>query len=159
MGVEQNEVPGDDSAPMQLVWTDDDMHQDCPVAVNVDHKDSFLSKGNGWHTLVFPNEAERRAYDYNPEELKGNVIIVFTKCDWNECEEAYLGPKEFKKGWKMKINGSPVTKLLDIGHDAFVAKHNDGFEFLPSVDNDYKFEIKVMGDESKYVKVSSFIVY
>lgn len=145
---------------MQLVWTDDKMHEhNCEVPVNIDHKDSFFSTGNGWNSLTFPNEAERSAYNYNPKELKGIVVLVFVKCDWGKCEEAYLGPKDLSDNqYEMKINGIPVEKLLNIQHDALVAKHKDGINFPPSANNDYKFEIKV-NDPSKHVKISSFIVY
>lgn len=147
---------------MQLVWTDGKMHQDdCPFTVNVDHKDSFLSVGDGWKSLVFPNQAEIRAYNYDSEKLEGIVVISFTSCEWGQCEEGYVGPKDFggdDKKWDMKINGTPVKNLLDIGHEAFVAKHKDGVKFPSSPDGDYKFEIKLK-DPSNHVKISSFIVY
>ena len=147
---------------MQLIWTDEKMHNKCPVTVNVDHKDSFFSTGSGWKTLTFPNEAERKAYNYNPAELQGIVVISFTVvCNWDDCEEASLGPDDLggdAKKWNMKINGTPVKKFLGIGHGAVVAKGTDGVYFPPSPENDYKFEIKVE-DPSKYVKISSFIVY
>ena len=150
---------------MQLVWTNDNMHQDdCPVAVNCDHKDSFMSNGGGWNSLTIPNVAERRAYNYNPsKDLQGIVVVVFTSCEWDNCEEAYIGPKDFNgdaKKWQMKINGISAERLVDIGHKAFVVSRGgeDGVRFPPSTDNDYKFEIKV-DDPSKHVKISSFIVY
>ena len=161
MGVEENEASAD-SDSMQLVWTDDKMHQeDCPVTVNIDHKDSFLSTGDGWSVLRVPNEAERKAYGYDPAKLRGVVVVVFTSCEWDKCEEKYIGPKDFNgdaKKWHMKINDTPVEKLVDIGHKAFLAKAKDGIEFTPSLEGDFKFEIKV-DNPSQHVKVSSFIVY
>ena len=147
---------------MQLVWTDDKMHQkDCPVAVSIDYKDSFLSQGNGWNTLNFPNEAERKAFDYDPAQLHGVVVLVFTSCDWDNCEDSYLGPKDFdeqSKQWEMKINGIAVNSLHPIGHKAFLVKGVNGIYFSPSSENDYKIEIKV-NELSKHVKISSFIIY
>lgn len=147
---------------MQLVWTDDKMHEhNCPVSVNIDHKDSFFSTGSQWNSLTFPNEAERSAYNYKPEELQGIVVLVFVKCDWGNCEKGYLGPEQLGGDvdeYEMKINGILVEKLIDIQHDAFVAKNKDGIKFSPSANNDYKIEIKVK-DSSKHVKISSFIVY
>lgn len=161
MGIQEGKtLPNSDV--MQLVWTDDKMHQfNCPVKVNVDYKDSFFSSGDRWNSLVIPNEAERKAQNYNPEGLRGIVVVVFTSCDWDDCEESYIGPKDFNgdaKKWKMKINGTPVNSLADIGHNAFVAKGKEGIRFPPSPSNDYKFEIKV-DDPSKHVKVSAFVVY
>jgi len=161
VGVEEKQaLPNSDM--MQLVWTDGNMHQDdCPVTVNVDHKDSFMSVGDGWKSLVFPNEAERRAYNYDSEKFEGIVVISFTSCEWGRCEEGYVGPKDFEgddKKWDMKINGIPVTNFLDINHDAFVAKNKDGVNFPPSPDGDYKLEIK-LNDPANHVKISSFIVY
>merc|ERR1712086_259172 len=146
------------SDTMQLVWTDDKMHQDdCPVAVNIDHKDSFFSTGDRWNTLSFPNEAERKAYNYNTEELHGIVVLVFTPCEWDRCDEGYIDQKDFNgdsKKWEMKINGVPVERLVDIGNKAFIAKSNDGIKFPLSPDDDYKFEIK-LNDPSQHVKISS----
>lgn len=162
-GVEEKEAMSD-LDEMQLVWMDDKMHQaDCPVAVNIDHKDSFYSTGDNWNALTFPNEAERRAYNYDLGELEGIVVIVFTSCEWGECEDGYIGPEDFNgdnKKWELRINGLPVTRLVDIGHKAFLAMGDNkhGVRFPPSDNDNYKFEIKV-DDPSNHVKVSSFIVY
>ena len=138
------------------------MHQKyCPVAVSIDYKDSFLSQGTGWKTLTIPNEAEKKAHGYDPSQLQGVVVLVFTGCDWDNCEESYLGPKEFgeqTKKWEMKINGITVKNLVSIGHKALLAKGVNGMYFSPTSDNDYKIEIKV-NEPSKFVKISSFIIY
>eukprot|EP00535_Pseudo-nitzschia_heimii_P006093 CAMPEP_0197183210 /NCGR_PEP_ID=MMETSP1423-20130617/7663_1 /TAXON_ID=476441 /ORGANISM="Pseudo-nitzschia heimii, Strain UNC1101" /LENGTH=670 /DNA_ID=CAMNT_0042633773 /DNA_START=138 /DNA_END=2150 /DNA_ORIENTATION=+ len=161
VGIEEKEALMN-SDTMQLVWTDDKMHQDdCPVAVNIDHKDSFFSTGDGWNTLSFPNEAERKAYNYNTKALHGIVVLIFTPCEWDRCDEGYIDQKDFNgdsKKWEMKINGVPVQRLVNIGNKAFIAKSNDGIKFPPSPDEDYKFEIK-LNDPSQHVKISSFIVY
>ena len=134
---------------------------DCPVAVSIDYKDFFLSQGEGWNTLTFPNEAERKAYGYDPKELQGLVVVSFRTCDWDNCEKKFMGPESFngeKKKWDMKVNGVVVESLVDIGHRVFLLKDQNGLYFPPSSNNDYKFEIK-LHNPKKYVKISSFIVY
>mmetsp|Transcript_24217 Transcript_24217/g.67078 ORF Transcript_24217/g.67078 Transcript_24217/m.67078 type:complete len:678 (+) Transcript_24217:253-2286(+) len=161
VGILDKEAPLD-SGEMLLTWEETDMRQDdCPVAVSIDYKDSFLSQGSGWNTLTVPNEAERKAYGYNPSDLQGLVVISFRSCDWDKCEKEYLGPKDFygeEKKWEMKVNGVVVENLVDIGHKVFLLQSKTGIYFPPTSDNDYKFEIKV-NEPSKYVKISTFIVY
>jgi len=162
VGIEEKEAsPEAGLMQMQLVWSDGKMHQkDCPVIVNIDHKDSFFSqKGNGWNTIAIPNEAERRAYNYDPSLLQGVVVLVFTTCDWGKCEESYAGPDDFGKIWEMKINGLTANSLVPIGHDALLVTNEDGLYYFPSShNNDYKIEIQV-NEPSKTVKISSFVVY
>ena len=161
MGVEEKEASMNLDM-MQLVWTDEKLHQfDCPVVVNADHKDSFLSIGDGWNELSIPNKAERKAYNYNMKELHGIVVIVFTYCRKNRCEEGDIRSRDFHgnaKKWEMKINGVPVERLVDIDNDAFIAASKDGINFPLSRDDDYKIEIRVL-HPSHHVKISSFIVY
>ena len=58
----------------------------------------------------------------------------------------------------MKINGETVNKLIPIGADALILKGVDGIHFSPSSKNDYEIQIKV-NEPSKYVKISSIIIY
>jgi hypothetical protein len=162
VGTEVKEV-SNQTSKMQLVWSDDNMHQkNCPVTISIDHKDSFLSQeGNGWNVLTIPNEAEKKAYGYEPALSHGVVVMIFTPCEWGECEESYLGPKDFigqNKTWEMKINGETVNKLVPIGADALIAKGVDGINFSLSSKNDYEIQIKV-NEPLKYVKISSVIIF
>jgi hypothetical protein len=161
VGIEDKNAPKDGDE-MLLVWTDADLHQqDCPVTVSPDYKDSFLAHGSGWNALVFPNEAERKAYGYKPSELHGVIAVAFTSCDWDRCEKGYLGWKDFggeENKWEMKVNGVPVESLVSVGKYVYVLRGENGINFSPSSTDDYKFEIKV-NTESGYVKISSFIVH
>eukprot|EP00536_Pseudo-nitzschia_multiseries_P002555 jgi/Psemu1/183824/e_gw1.34.121.1 len=161
VGIQDKSAPKN-SDQMLLTWEQNNMrHDDCPVPVSIDYKDTFLSQGIGWNTLTFPNEAEREAYGYDPSQLEGLVVIAFKTCDWDRCEKEYLGPKDYdgdQKKWEMKVNGIVVEKFVDIGHRVFLLQNENGIHFPPSSDNDYKFEIKV-NKPSKYVKISAFIVY
>jgi len=158
VGVEMKEATTKPDT-MQLVWDDDKMHQDdCPFAVSIDYKDSFLSNGDGWNSLNIPNGAERKAYDYNPAELEGIVVVVLTSCDWDNCAKGYLRPADFGEKWEMRINGITVKGLVSIGNKSLVVQGEKGIKFPASSDNDYKIEIKV-NEEGSYVKISSFIIH
>lgn len=163
VGTELDEAMKDfNETALQLVWEDDKFHQkDCPTIISPDHKDYFFTQaGRGWSELMFPNDAEKNAYRYDPTNHQGLMILVFRKCDWGQCEEGYLGAEDLteEKEWEMKINGEPVVKLIDIGHLAFIAKGKNGMKFTPNEAGTYKIEIQV-NEPSHFVKISSFVIY
>mmetsp|Transcript_18636 Transcript_18636/g.34729 ORF Transcript_18636/g.34729 Transcript_18636/m.34729 type:complete len:435 (+) Transcript_18636:2-1306(+) len=152
----------DSSSTMKLGFDRDRWYnQKCPVIVSPDRKDFFfVLGGSGWNEIIIPNPAEKQAYQYDPSVLEGLVVLVFRYCDWGKCEEHFLKPEDFLEGkkWDMQINGIAVTKIVDIGHTALVAKNERGFHFPPSADGNYKIAIQV-NEPSGFVKISSFIIF
>jgi hypothetical protein len=161
MSVEIDNNPNNNT--LSLVWDDSDKwRHSCETIVNPDYKDFFFVKeGYGWKQLVFPNPAEKQAYHFDPNKVKGYIFIVLVACPWGQCEDGVLKADDIagtSKKWEMKINGMEVMTLVDVGHDALMAKSKSGVQFPPSESGDYKIEILV-NEPSSFVKVSSFIVY
>mmetsp|Transcript_11553 Transcript_11553/g.27627 ORF Transcript_11553/g.27627 Transcript_11553/m.27627 type:complete len:746 (+) Transcript_11553:71-2308(+) len=164
VGIEDTEAlknPSTDGT-MRLVWTKHKEREDCEYTVKPDYKDYFMTtdKDVGWTKLVFPNEAERLAYRYNPSDVNGIVVFVLRVCSWGKCEAGYLdwGAYDAKK-WEMKINGRAVASVHDIGHGAILAKGEDGSIYFPvNVDGVYEIEVNV-NEVNSFVKISSIIIY
>lgn len=151
------------NATVPLVWDDaDKWRHKCEAVVNPDYKDFFFAKeGHGWRQLVIPNPTEAKAYRFDPNKVQGYVFVVLVGCPWGQCEDGMLMTDDIageSRKWEMKINGVTVDGLVDIGHDALLAKSNRGLQFSPSESGDYKIEM-VVNEASGFVKVSSIIIY
>jgi hypothetical protein len=164
VGIEDTEAlknPSTDGT-MRLVWTKHKEREDCEYTVKPDYKDYFMTtdKDVGWTKLIFPNEAERTAYRYNPSDVKGIVIFVLRVCSWGKCEAGFLEIDSYEaKKWEMRINGRSVTSVHDIGHGAILAKGEGGSIYFP-VNDDGVYEIEVNVNEvNSFVKISSIIIY
>ncbi|KAG7362731.1 hypothetical protein IV203_026091 [Nitzschia inconspicua] len=153
-------IKNDAKGSMQLIFEGRGRVRDCPVTCMPDAKDSFMTHyKDGWAKISFPNTAERTAYRYDSNSLKGMLIIIFRSCDWGKCEKGFLRHEEFLDGkWEMKVNGHEVKDLINFGHDTFAAKDSNGIYFSPNSEGIYDVEIKV-NEEGGYVLVSSFIIY
>ena len=133
--------------------------KDCPVTAHPDSKDSYyVNSLDDWTKLTIPNEAERQAYGYSPENFKGHFLIYFLKCDWGKCPKGQMTESEFKeKKWEMRVNGKQVKKLSFLGWDAHIAHLEDGFQIAPNSQGVYDIEVKVHEKDS-YVEFAAFVI-
>ena len=59
---------------MQLLYEIGRRKDTCPVTLHPDYKDYFFAHElDGWAKLRWPNKAEKEAYSYNPNNIKGLV--------------------------------------------------------------------------------------
>jgi hypothetical protein len=145
---------------MRLVWESKYKLWDCPVTAHPDSKDTFMTHFNdGWTKLSLPNNVERQAYQYDPSQFKGIVILVLRSCDWGKCEAGFLNAEDYDgKKWEMKVNGKKVEALVYFGPEAWAAKGSDGIYFSPNSKGVYEIEIHV-NEKDSFVLVSSFVLY
>jgi len=131
------------------------------VVVKPDYPDSFYVNAlDGWAKLTFPNEAEKKAYGYDPALFEGVFIIHGKVCDWGKCPAGFLLAEEdhAEKNWEMKINGESVTTVKDLGNRAVVLGGENGYRFAPNADDQYEIEIKV-NKENHYFQLVDFVLY
>uniref|UniRef100_A0A7S4AII6 Uncharacterized protein n=1 Tax=Pseudo-nitzschia australis TaxID=44445 RepID=A0A7S4AII6_9STRA len=131
------------------------------VIVKPDYPDSFyINSLDGWAKLSFPNEAEKKAYGYDPAQFEGIVIIHGKVCDWGKCPQGFLKPEEdhAEEHWEMKINDQFVTTVKDIGNGAAIVGGENGFRFQPNSNDRYDIEIKV-NKEGHYFQLVNFVLY
>merc|ERR1712028_327300 len=106
---------------------------DCATVTRIDYRDFFYvdSFVDGWSSFTFPNDVEQVQYR---DKFKGILVLVFRYCGFGECEEGFLGPREYNAGrWKMLVNGREVSKMTQIGHEAIVLENEtDGVHFPPN---------------------------
>ncbi len=146
---------------MRLTWAGGKEREDCPVTCKPDYKDAFLtSHRDGWTKLTIPNDAERRAYKYDPSQHRGVIVLVLRGCDYGKCEKGFLTAEHYGEGkWEMKVNGVAVTSIVEIGFEALLVKGPGGSSyFSPKADGGYDIEVRVV-ESGSFVKVSSFILY
>jgi hypothetical protein len=145
---------------MRLVWEQGERERDCPVILKPDYKDIFFTgTSDGWAKLTFPNDAEKKAYNYQPSDFKGIIVIYLIGCPFGKCPKGHLAIDQYiEKKWEMKINGKPIVSLSDGGFDAIIPKSQDGIYFQPKEDGTYDIEIKV-NEEKSFVKVTAFVLY
>jgi hypothetical protein len=145
---------------MRLVWEPKVREWNCPVTCSPDAKDSFMtSYKDGWTKLSLPNNAEKKAYQYDPAQFKGIIILVLRSCDWGKCEAGFLKAEDYHdKKWEMKVNGKEVESLVHLGHEAWAANGSEGMYFSPNSRDDYDIEINVIETDS-FLLVTSFILY
>jgi hypothetical protein len=161
---------------MRLVWT---MHNERVAAeacardggmINPDYYDFFLTGSlDGWNKLIFPNEAEKKAYNYDPANIKGYVVLYpmkMAKAYYTGKDQlAGLADVEFReKKWEMKINGQPVTELINLnlgtgGAPCLLASGpNNNLVFAPPPSGSYTIEIKV-NEKDSYVRLRTIVLY
>jgi hypothetical protein len=140
------------SGLIPIVWMMGEREVNCPgVLTHPDYKDRFYVRytGEGWARMVVLNDAERRAYDYDPSKMKGYVVFIFASCPYGTCPESWLRPEQFNDGsddkkWEMKINGKTVAWFANVGHEVKVAvgEGNDP-HFVANSQQEFEIEIKV----------------
>lgn len=145
---------------MRLAWTQWKEREACQVVCKPDYKDFFLtSDRDDWTKLTIPNEAEKKAYQYDHSQFMGIIVIALRGCDYGKCEKGFLTAENYdEKKWEMKVNGKAVTSVVDIGFEGLIVKWDDGVYFPPNANGDYEIELRV-SESGSFVKVSSFILY
>ena len=142
-----------------LVLVDDGEHEYCQGAVvKPDYKDYFYAeKSFGWTTLSIPNEKEKNAYAYNPSQVLGLILVALVPCDWGKCEKGDMrsyGEDEVE----IKVNGLPVTEVVDFGLGVSALKGEDGIYWKP--DENGAFVLSFLLKKNKgYIRISSVIIY
>ena len=151
-----------ENGTMRLVYEMHKERENCPgYIVKPDYPDSFFTNHlDGWTKLTFPNEAEKKAYGYDPTHYEGIFILHGKGCSWGKCPKGFLTPVEdhAEKHWEMKINDQLVSTVIGIGAGAAVVKGENGILFTPNSNGQYEIEIRVNKDES-YLELSDFVLY
>ena len=138
----------------------------CPVAAKPDYKDWFYATHNdGPVSLTVPNAAERAAYNYDPESVKGLIVLCTVMCDWGRCPagdtnlDGLAGAgTDITTFAKMHVNGQLVTKLHRM--ESCVLLGSDSGPFFTKKPEDGTFELKVeMVQPGSYLRLSTMIVY
>lgn len=146
---------------MILVYQPGTDRSPCNAILMPDYKDFFYA--NDVHGKValasFPNEKERRAYDYDQLHYKGLIVIVFVQCDWGQCPPGDVRPEMYAEGkFEMTVNGNRVTEVMSIGHDAWIVKGENGFYWKAKSDGTYDMTFWVK-EVDGYIRLSSVILY
>jgi hypothetical protein len=163
-GIEKGEADTTEDArgELRLVWENNPkVRQFCEFQIRPDYKDYFYAhQRDGLVSLVFPNEKEKVAYNYDQSKMKGLIIIVLAICDWQECADGDLKADSMIANGDVTItvNGKQVSSIADIGNGGLLLKHENGVHFEPSASEDYEIAVEVQTADS-FLRVSSIIVY
>jgi hypothetical protein len=151
----------DSNGIMRLVYEPAD-REHCPVPVKIDYKDFFYTHArDGWNRLILPNEAERQAYNYDPSQVKGLIVIVFAACVPVKCQPGYLkAPGALASGrFELQVNGKAVQKLVGIGAGTILLLGEKGsFHWEPNREGEFEIRLRV-NEEDSHVRLSSIIIY
>mmetsp|Transcript_32189 Transcript_32189/g.36046 ORF Transcript_32189/g.36046 Transcript_32189/m.36046 type:complete len:688 (-) Transcript_32189:51-2114(-) len=148
---------------MPLVYELHKEREECSgdkVTVKPDYPDFFYTAyQDGWTKMIFPNEAEKKAYGYDPTHYMGHIFVHFKGCSWGKCPKNNLLVDDYKgKKWEMKINDQSVSSLANLGGQVVIAMGGNGTYFSPNLDGHYVIEIKV-NEPNGFVRISSFVLY
>ena len=145
---------------MTLVLDTED-RQECPVELNIDHKDYFYCTQDwGWASLFFPGDAEKAAYapaGFNPV---GVVVVCFSRCNWGRCPPGEVSVQTFNVDWKMDLNREPVSELSPID-ECFAVKTENGFYHKPNADGQYELRLWIDKSDSvpnRFARIASIVV-
>ncbi len=162
VGLDINEAHKTDTEDnkMRLVYSMKDREAKCTnVTVKPDYPDSFyVNSLEGWASLKLPNRAEKKFYNYQPDQYQGIIVFHIKKCDWGNCPSNFLQITDYNQDWEMKVNGKQVVKVIDIGSLAGMAVTEDGFRIEPDENGQYEIEIKV-NTEKKYLEFPDFVIW
>jgi hypothetical protein len=159
-------VEGDNSTRMRLVY-DASMRQDCSYLLHVDYKDYFyVGEAEGEKSLVLPNYAEIRAYDYKIGQLPLVGLVGFATpfCERHTCPKESLLESGLDDGeWEMTINGARVTghvkaSVAVASGDVTFVRHKEGWHFPPNDEGRFEVRVRVTA-VGKIVRFSSFIIF
>ena len=146
---------------MRLVFTEDGKERDarCTELLKPDYKDFYYSHANdGLTKLVFPNEAEKKAYRYDTSNFKGLLIIFISSCDWGKCQAGDLREDALEKGeLEMFVNGKVVKSFVNVG-GAQMLVGEEGVFWEASSNGDYEIGVRAKKPES-YFRLSGVILY
>ena len=137
-------------------------HHNCKDAINMpDYKDFFYAHHkDDWVTLTIPNEAERKAYNYDPAVMKGVVVVQHAVCD-PKCLKGNLSWGDYKAGkFEIEVNGVRVTEIGDV-HDKGIVKvlnHKNGVIFKPDLDGLFNIRFRVT-EPGSFFRLSAVVVF
>jgi hypothetical protein len=156
---------------MRLVFAADARERDRKCTTQVlkpDYKDFYYSHANdGLTKLVFPNEAEKKAYRYDSSSFKGLLMIFFAACDWGKCPANDLRETDVWKGdgqdenagsLEMFVNGKEVVSLANVGSGAFLLVGEHGVYWTASSNGDYEIGARAKRPDS-VVRLSAVVLY
>jgi hypothetical protein len=148
------------NSQLQLICGEDD-RQECPIPLNMDHKDYFFIAANvGWQSLTVPNQSERNMYGI--KVLKGYVAICFALCDWGKCPEDVLDRTALTetKWFQIRINQVSVSDMFSF-QECGILRHADGYKFPVNTDSTMNVEARIVtpNNVSSYIRLGSLIVW
>lgn len=149
---------------LRLVHEPGDRHK-CPVPLKVDYADYFYAHGkDGWTKIVLPNDAEREAYQDDSTRFKGLIVVYFSDCYREKCDQGDLHGDNFGEGkYEIQVNGNAVTSWARIGGitvkaSGYVMKGDGGIYWKPNSNGVYEVKVRVL-DPQSFVRFSSFVLY
>jgi hypothetical protein len=147
------------SGDIRLVYDPQEHANTCPYNTGIDYKDFFfLSSVEGWKTLTFPNDAEKKYYEVEPSKMLGVILMCLSTCDWNNCHAGDLR-SEFDKGpLSMEVNGVPVTSYDKVGSCWALKGEQNGYQWSPNAQGKYSIRAKLEAAEFSYVRFGSFVL-
>jgi hypothetical protein len=133
----------------------------CPVTIKADNKDFFYAHGkDGWVSITIPNNAEKKAYGYDPAVFKGMIVVYNNGCDWGKCQPGDMRSEtDLKAGnFELEVNGKRVTSVSRVDNTGHVLKGEDGLYWKPNEDGAYELRARVV-QPSDYLRFSSIVLY
>ena len=121
----------------------------------------FAHGKDGWVGVTIPNEAEMKAYDYEPDKMQGLIIVFFGACDWGRCEPGDMKPEQFDEGlFEVQVNGKNVVNITAVGGQSGgnILKGEDGVNWKPNNDGAYEIKVNVK-DPKGYVRWNTIVLY
>jgi len=157
---EAKKTPSSDSDELRLVFeVSKERQEKCDgFTVKPDYPDTFMVTSNdSWAKLMFPNDAEKRFYRYDPKDYQGILLFHVKVCDWGKCPKGFL--EEQDKGWEMKVNGQKIKKVISMGKNSgSILQGENGFHFEPDENGQYMIELKVT-KKDYYLEIADFVLY
>ena len=132
----------------------------CNAIIKPDYKDFFFAHQiHGKVSLSFPNERERKAYEFDQSHYKGLIVVVFGLCDWDKCEKGQVRPETYSEGkFEITVNGNRVVELVSMRFEAWLLKGENGFYWTAKSDGTYDLAFLVK-ETNGFLKLSSVILY
>lgn len=147
--------------PMPLVFDPAEL-QSCKEELNRDYKDFFFASNKmGWTALTIPNEAEKRAYMKESQNLRGLLVVCLGTCPWGQCEEGDMRKEALLDGrLRMEVNGSPVTNTTDVVEDCLALRGSQGHFWQPNDAGQYVIRSRVVGNATEFasLRISSLML-
>ena len=157
----ENATAQDANGVLRLVYETKEREK-CHVPLAPDYKDYFLSmEKDSWTSLTIPNDAERVAYNYDPEVFKGVIILHGTICAWGKCEPGELRLDKAKpEELQVKVNGEPVASLTPLNGGRAVALKGEENNYYWKPNENGVFEVSVRAlNGGTFAKISSITLY
>mmetsp|Transcript_28736 Transcript_28736/g.81038 ORF Transcript_28736/g.81038 Transcript_28736/m.81038 type:complete len:695 (+) Transcript_28736:156-2240(+) len=148
----------------EMRLTISDGRERCDAIVKPDYKDFFYAEaGNDeWMTLSLPNEKEKEAFNYDPDIIKGTVVVCTGACPWGKCRPqdiAYTNIEKFEaKAFEMKVNEVPVTKIVPFDGECVFLHHAGGPYFPKNANKGFDVSVKI-NEAKHYMRIQTLAVF